>query len=99
MTTTAPAAPRTILDVRTIAPRDRHPLIFGKFDALAPGESLELVNDHDPKPLYYQFKAESQAEFSWEYLEQGPDVWRVAIGKVGAAPAAIAEPRGCNCNH
>ena len=84
MTTTAPATPRTTLDVRTIAPRDRHPLIFGKFDALAPGESLELVNDHDPKPLYYQFKAESQAEFSWEYLEQGPEVWRVRIGRPSA---------------
>ena len=88
---------RTTLDVRAIAPRERHPLIFGTFDALAPGESLELVNDHDPKPLYYQFKAESQAGFSWEYLEEGPEVWRVASGKLTPAPAAVAEPRGCNC--
>lgn len=35
MTPTAPA--RTTLDVRAIPPRDRHPLIFGTFDALAPG--------------------------------------------------------------
>lgn len=92
------ASPAT-LDVREIAPRDRHPLIFRTFDALAPGESLVLVNDHDPKPLYYQFKAESQAEFTWDYLEQGPEVWRVAIGKAGASPAAVPEPRGCQCNH
>ena len=88
---------RTTLDVRAIAPRERHPLIFGTFDALAPGESLELVNDHDPKPLYYQFKAESQAGFSWEYLEEGPEVWRVAIGKLTPALAQVAEPRGCQC--
>ena len=94
MTTTATTP---TLDVRSIIPRERHPLIFGTFDALAPGESLELVNDHDPKPLYYQFKAESQAGFSWEYLEEGPEVWRVAIGKLTPAPAAVAEPRGCNC--
>ena len=81
MTTTAPAAPRTTLDVRTIAPRDRHPLIFGKFDALAPGESLELVNDHDPKPLYYQFQAELGPIFTWDYLETGPEVWKVRITK------------------
>ena len=87
------------LDVRSIIPRERHPLIFKTFDALAPGETLVLVNDHDPKPLYYQFKAESTAEFTWEYLEQGPEVWRVAIGKSGAAPTAVAEPRGCQCNH
>ncbi|HQU50846.1 MAG TPA: DUF2249 domain-containing protein [Casimicrobiaceae bacterium] len=96
MTTTATPA---TLDVRSIVPRERHPLIFRTFDALAPGESLVLVNDHDPKPLYYQFKAESTAEFTWEYLEQGPEVWRVAIGKAGAAPTAVAEPRGCQCNH
>ena len=73
------------LDVRTIAPRERHPLIFATFDALGSGEALLLVNDHDPKPLYYQFSAERQGQFSWEYLEQGPETWRVRVGK--SAPA------------
>ena len=69
------------LDVREVAPRDRHPLIFGTFDRLAPGESFVLVNDHDPRPLYYQFQAEQPGQFHWEYLEQGPEVWRVRIGR------------------
>jgi uncharacterized protein (DUF2249 family) len=68
------------LDVRTIAPRERHPLIFATFDALRTGEAFLLVNDHDPKPLYYQFSAERQGQFSWEYLEQGPETWRVQVG-------------------
>lgn len=68
-----------LLDVRQIPPPERHPLIFGTFDSLAPGESLELVNDHDPKPLYYQFRFEKEGEFEWEYLEEGPRVWRVSI--------------------
>ncbi|HEU4849079.1 MAG TPA: DUF2249 domain-containing protein [Terrimesophilobacter sp.] len=38
----------------------------------------------DPKPLYYQFEAEHTGEFSWDHLEQGPDVWRVRIGRVAA---------------
>ena len=67
------------LDVRTIQPRDRHPMIFNTFDALQPGESFELVNDHAPKPLYYQFLHERPDQFEWEYREQGPDVWRVEI--------------------
>ena len=70
-----------VIDVRTIAPRERHPLIFGSFDALGPGEALTLVNDHDPKPLFYQFSAERQGAFTWAYLEQGPEAWRVRIGK------------------
>lgn len=70
------------IDVRTIAPRDRHPLLFQRFDALASGEAYELVNDHDPKPLYYQFQAERPGELDWTYLEEGPEVWRVRVGKL-----------------
>ena len=71
----------TPLDVRDMAPRVRHPTILSTFDALAPGEALELVNDHDPKPLRYQFEAELTGTFTWDYLEEGPEVWRVRIGK------------------
>ena len=71
----------TTVDVRPIPPRQRHPLIFGTFERLGPGEAFELINDHDPKPLYYQFAAERAGEFTWDYLEQGPERWRVRIGK------------------
>lgn len=71
------------LDVREITPRERHPLIFSSFDQLASGQALRLVNDHDPKPLYYQFMAELPGEVGWEYLEEGPDVWQVRITKLG----------------
>jgi uncharacterized protein (DUF2249 family) len=43
------------IDVRNMVPRERHPLIFKTFDELAKGQTFELINDHDPKPLYYQF--------------------------------------------
>jgi uncharacterized protein (DUF2249 family) len=76
------------VDVRTIAPRDRHPVIFATFRQLATGQSMELVNDHDPRPLYYQFDIELPGQFSWEYLEQGPDTWRVAITRTQSAHAA-----------
>ncbi|HET7830090.1 MAG TPA: DUF2249 domain-containing protein [Candidatus Limnocylindrales bacterium] len=77
-----------ILDVRTEPPARRHALIFETFDALEPGAVFELRNDHDPKPLYYQFAAEHAGRFTWEYAEQGPEVWRVLIGRVPGA----AEP-------
>ncbi len=72
---------KTKLDVRSLAPMYRHQTIFDTFNALRPGEAFELINDHDPKPLYYQFQAEHTGEFTWEYLEQGPQVWRVLLGK------------------
>jgi len=73
----------TTLDVRTVVPRERHPLIFSTFRKLAPGDAFLLVNDHDPKPLYYQFQAELGQPFEWDYLESGPEVWKVRIGKAG----------------
>jgi uncharacterized protein (DUF2249 family) len=69
------------LDVRVIPPREKHPTIFRTFEALAPGEAFVLVNDHDPKPLRYQFEFEHKDQFGWEYLERGPDVWRVEISR------------------
>lgn len=74
------AATKT-LDVRTITPAQRHELIFQSYHQLNAGQAFELVNDHDPKPLYYQFDAEHSGQFTWDYLEQGPEVWRVRIGK------------------
>ena len=73
-----------ILDVRTLVPAERHRRIFATYEALVAGGKFELVNDHDPKPLYYQFDAEHHGDFSWRYLEQGPEVWRVEIGRVGS---------------
>jgi uncharacterized protein (DUF2249 family) len=79
--------PETVktIDVRNIPPARRHPLILQTYTALAAGETFELVNDHDPKPLYYQFAAEHAGQFTWEYQEQGPERWRVTIGKPGSA--------------
>lgn len=57
--------------------RHRHPRIIEVFDGLASGEFMELSNDHNPKPLHYQLMIEREGEFSWEYLEQGPSVWRL----------------------
>ena len=40
----------TVLDVREVPPRERHPRIFDTFAGLASGESMELVVDA-PKEL------------------------------------------------
>jgi uncharacterized protein (DUF2249 family) len=71
----------TELDVRVIPPRDKHPAIFRAFDSLASGQSLRLVNDHDPRPLRYQLAAERPDAFDWEYEAEGPEIWRVRISR------------------
>lgn len=79
-----------VLDVRGTPPMERHPRIFGAYERLTPGGSFVLLNDHDPKPLYYQFQAEETGRFTWEYLEQGPVNWRVRIGKPSAPSSGNA---------
>lgn len=74
-----------VLDVRDEAPARRHELIFESYFALEPGQDFLLVNDHDPKPLYYQFAAEHAGEFSWNPEQSGPSVWSVRIGRTTAA--------------
>lgn len=73
------------VDVRTLVPAQRHAKIFQLVNELAAGSSFVLVNDHDPKPLYYQLEAEYPKQFSWTYLERGPEAWRVEIGKLQQA--------------
>lgn len=73
------------LDVREMPPRERHSTIFATFESLVSDQAIDLVNDHDPKPLYYQFAAEHAGEFTWTYRQEGPEVWEVEIRKTDAA--------------
>lgn len=73
---------KVTVDAREYVPRDKHRVIFETFDELLPGESMLLVNDHDPKPLQYQFMMERANSFGWKYLEEGPEVWQVQISRV-----------------
>jgi uncharacterized protein (DUF2249 family) len=74
--------PPVELDVRRIPPREKHPTIFQTFDGLDNGQSMMLINDHDPRPLRYQMMAERPDTFEWEYQEEGPEVWRVRISRI-----------------
>jgi uncharacterized protein (DUF2249 family) len=71
----------TELDVRVIPPRDKHPAIFRALDELTSGQSLLLLNDHDPRPLRYQLDAERPNTFDWDYEAEGPEEWRVRINR------------------
>lgn len=69
------------INVPDYPPREKHPTIMKGFDELKSGEAMLIVNDHDPKPLQYQFMMERADQFTWEYLEEGPETWKVAVEK------------------
>ena len=95
MSTLATATPAAI-DLRTIAPRERHALVFGRFDALQAGQAMQLVNDHDPLPLRFQFDDRTPGQFEWTTLESGPAAWRVQITRIGAPSPKAASDSCCS---
>ncbi|MGY0788732.1 DUF2249 domain-containing protein [Azospirillum argentinense] len=88
-------AAEPVIDVQSIPPHQRHPLILQATQDLAPGRGFVLVNNHDPRPLYLQVQALFGDAVSWTYLERGPERWRVRIGRPesGTAPATSLRVR------
>ncbi|CAH1662063.1 DUF2249 domain-containing protein [Chelatococcus asaccharovorans] len=87
--TAAQASSIPSIDVRTIPPFESHPRVFGMIEGLESDECFMIISDHDPHPLHYQIETKYPGLIVWEYLEQGPTVWRVKIGKEA--------PSGCDC--
>lgn len=77
-----PAVLNDEIDIRAVPRPQRHPLIFAKFDSLPVGSSILLTNDHDPVPLSQQFESSRPGQAAWEYLERGPNIFRIRITKV-----------------
>ncbi|CAI9417059.1 hypothetical protein HIDPHFAB_02926 [Nocardioides sp. T2.26MG-1] len=67
------------LDVRTIPHAIRHATVFGAVDGVRPGSGLVLVAPHDPLPLLAQLESRHPGVLSVEYLERGPEAWRLQI--------------------
>lgn len=85
MTTTPDISTLQVVDAQSLAPPVRHATILGIADALAQGAAFILENTHDPKPLHHQLDAIFPDQFSWTYLQSGPDAWRIEIRRVAAA--------------
>jgi uncharacterized protein (DUF2249 family)/iron-sulfur cluster repair protein YtfE (RIC family) len=67
------------LDVRTIPHAIRHATVFGAVDGVRPGSGLVLVAPHDPLPLLAQLEQRDPGVLSVEYLERGPEAWKLQI--------------------
>lgn len=88
----SPRADDNVFDVRPLPGRTKHAQIFQRWFDLEVGQSFILLNDHDPIPLYYQFAAEFPEAFMWNYLERGPEEFRVKITKIKVVSGAAPQP-------
>jgi len=67
------------LDARTIPHAIRHDAILGALDGVGPGDGLVLVAPHDPMGLLAQLQQRVPDAFEVEYLQRGPEVWRLSL--------------------
>lgn len=74
-------APVSVLDVRRLPCELRRATIIESFDALEPGQAMEIINSFDPVPLRQHFEERTLVGFNWDYLEQGPDIWRIRLAR------------------
>jgi len=73
------------LDVRSLIPIKRHEKLLKYFKDLPVGESFAFINDHDPKPLYYEFRSIYGNVVGWEYLQRDPEEWKVKVTRTEAS--------------
>jgi uncharacterized protein (DUF2249 family) len=69
------------LDARLIPHEVRHAAIFGALDAVGLGHALVLVAPHDPLPMLAQLEQRQPGAFAIEYLQRGPDAWRLRLSR------------------
>jgi len=65
------------LDARAVPQAIRHATIFGALASVGAGGGMVLVAPHDPLPLLAQLEQRSPGLFSVDYLERGPEDWRI----------------------
>ncbi|MFF4590852.1 DUF2249 domain-containing protein [Streptomyces sp. NPDC001388] len=67
------------LDVRDVPHSLRHATVFGALAAVPSGRAMVLVAPHDPLPLLGQIEDRHPGAFAVEYLERGPQAWRLML--------------------
>lgn len=72
------------LDVRAVPHAIRHATVFGALDAVRPGKALVLIAPHDPVPLLRQLEGRAPGVFEVDYLQRGPDAWRLLLTRASA---------------
>jgi uncharacterized protein (DUF2249 family) len=72
------------LDARSIPHAIRHATVLGALDTVRVGGGLVLLAPHDPLPLLAQIDRREPGAFEVEYLQRGPETWRLRLVRTGS---------------
>lgn len=81
------------IDVRTLPVQRRHSVVFEAYQQLTVGQSMVVVNDHEPHGLHEEFDREFAGAFSWDVVSAEGVEHRVRITKraITALPRVVAD--------
>ena len=85
------------INVTKLDAAERIPAVFGAFDGLKVGESMEVASDHDMSGLVNLFKRERPFVYDWKFLEQGPQKWLAAVTKTDEMESEEEDGGCCGC--
>jgi uncharacterized protein (DUF2249 family) len=69
------------LDARVHQEENKDKIIIEAFDSLELGEQLLFINNNDSNTLFNQLEDQRFGKFEWEYIEEGPERWKVLLAK------------------
>lgn len=70
------------LDVQTIPHAVRHGAIFGALAQVRPGAAMIIRATHNPLPLLGQLADREPGAFQIQYLDDGPEYWRIQFTRI-----------------
>lgn len=69
------------IDTRGFETNTINNTVINAFDSLPVGEKMVIINDTDPSHVFKHLEEKRMGKFEWEYIEEGPDVWKVSLAK------------------
>ncbi len=86
------------LDIRHLPAEASFVAVLRRLLSLDPAESLDVVAAADPRALHERFLAEAPGRFSLNYIENGPERWRLRIARRPASHGAGSCCGSCGGN-
>ncbi|MFQ5918336.1 MAG: DUF2249 domain-containing protein [Candidatus Binatia bacterium] len=69
----------SLLDLREYPLCERPLQTYSSLESMSTGDTLLVVNDHDPHTLLQQLRSILEQKFSYWITEDGPQTWRIII--------------------
>ena len=79
------------LDARQLSLENSYSRLQSAFSLLSTGATLQVLSEQEPEALKARLLSDVPAQFAWDVLTEGPDMWRIAVTRLQDGHG----PNGC----